>query len=465
MSDVERYLLEDTIAAISTPPGKGGIGIIRLSGPLSIGIADKVFKGKKKGLKLVDAAGYSMFYGHIYDKDTVVDEVLLSVMRRPFTYTREDIIEINCHGGSACLGRILDLVLRNGARLAFPGEFTKRAFLNGRIDLMQAEAVCDIIASTTSEGLKIAQSQFRGKASLKIRSARQIIIDAAACLEADVNFPEEEIPVPCFASAARFLKKASVILSGLLTASEKGMIFREGACCVICGRPNAGKSSLMNGLLGHDRVIVSDIAGTTRDSIEERLNIKGVPLRIIDTAGVANPDDEITRASIERSRRCIDNADIILLVIDKSRGLSDEDIRLIDHVKGKKAIIVLNKSDLHPRLSIGDCRKYLDKETVLEVSAKNGTGLDRLEGVMYKALLGAGPAVENIFLSNSRHVDCARRALDFLESAARGFDEKRPIDIILMDIKDAAEALAVITGEIFTDDMLDRIFSRFCVGK
>ncbi|MDD5504348.1 MAG: tRNA uridine-5-carboxymethylaminomethyl(34) synthesis GTPase MnmE [Candidatus Omnitrophica bacterium] len=464
MADIEKYFLEDTIAAVSTPPGQGGIGIIRLSGPLSIGIADRIFRGKK-GLKLVDAPGYTMHYGRVYDANTVVDEVLISIMRRPFTYTREDIIEINCHGGPACLSRVLDLVLKNSARLALPGEFTKRAFLNGRIDLIQAEAVCDIIASSTRQGLDIAQRQLGGEASSKIRSAGQFILDAAACLEADVNFPEEEIPASSFDSAACFLKNAEVILSELINASGKGVIFREGACCVICGIPNAGKSSLMNCLLGHDRVIVTDAAGTTRDSIEETLNIAGIPLRIIDTAGITESDDKIMRAGIERSKRCIDGADIILLVIDRSRPLSYEDICLIERVKKKKVIVVLSKSDLPPALSPEDCIRYLDKEAVLEVSVKDKTGLDRLEDAVYKALLGSEISVENIFLSNSRHIECAKKALDFIVSAKRGFDEKRPADIILIDIKDAAGSLTSITGEVFTDGTLERIFGRFCVGK
>jgi len=456
--------MNDTIAAISTPPGENGIGIIRVSGPSSLDIADKIFRGKNP--KLPSAfANYSLRYGHIHDENRVIDEVLLSVMHRPFTYTCEDIIEINCHSGMECLKQILNLVLEKGARLAEPGEFTKRAFLNGRIDLVQAEAVCDIIASRTKESLNISQRQLRGEASCKIRSARKDIIDAAACLEADINFPEEEIGASEISSVKKSLKKAAGVLFEIIDSSEKGAIFREGASCVICGRPNVGKSSLMNSLLRNDRVIVAPTAGTTRDTIEEVINIKGIPLKIIDTAGISESEDEITKASVSRSMQYIGEADLVLLVLDKSRKLTEEDLSLMDNLKEKRALVLLNKSDLPSRLIPKALKKYLNDNVVLSVSAKRKTGLDKLEDAIYNTFLNQKVSVGSILLSNSRHIESIRKASVFLQSAIEGIDEKRPVELTLIDIKDAADILGTITGEVFTDDILDKIFSRFCIGK
>ena len=456
--------MNDTIAAISTPPGENGIGIVRVSGPSALDIADKIFKGKNPG-KPSAFTSYSLRYGHIYDKNRPIDEVLLSVMRKPFTYTREDIVEINCHSGMECLKQILSLVLENGARPAEPGEFTKRAFLNGRIDLMQAEAVCDIIASRTKESLNIAQRQLKGEASYKIKSARKNIIDAGAYLEADINFPEEELPVSGMDSVRSSLRKAAGVLFEIIDSSEKGVIFREGASCVICGRPNVGKSSLMNSLLRNDRVIVAPTAGTTRDTIEEVINIKGIPLKIVDTAGISESEDEITKASVNRSMQYINEADLVLLVLDKSRKLTKEDLSLIDNLKKRRVLVLLNKSDLPSRLNLNDLKKYLNNNVVLSVSAKRKTGLDKLEDAIYNTLLGQKVSVENILLSNSRHIESIRKASVFLQSAIESMDEKRPVELTLIDIKDAGDILGLITGEVFTDDILDKIFSRFCVGK
>jgi tRNA modification GTPase len=456
--------MDDTIAAISTPAGKNGIGIIRISGPLSIAIADNIFEGKKK-IKPSDFNNYSMHYGHICDKKKLVDEVLVSVMRKPYTYTCEDIVEINCHSGMAPLKQVLSLVLKNGARFAEPGEFTKRAFLNGRIDLIQAEAVCDIIASCTKESLNIAQRQLNGEASSKIRSARKDIVEAAAHLEADINFPEEELPAWGMDAVRKSLKKASGTLLKITGSSEKGVIFREGATCVICGRPNVGKSSLMNSLLRHDRVIVSPKSGTTRDTIEEVINIRGIPLRVVDTAGISEPEDEITKAGIDRSMQYIGQAELVLLVLDGSQNITKEDLSLIDSLKEKKFLVLLNKSDLPPLLSRRDIRRHVNGGGVLNISAKDKTGLDKLENAIYNIFIDGESSPENIVLSNSRHIESIKRAVVFLESAIKGIDEARPAEFTLIDIKDAADILGMITGEVFTDDTLDAIFSRFCIGK
>jgi tRNA modification GTPase len=456
--------MEDTIAAISTPPGENGIGIIRISGSLSIGIADKIFM-PKGSIKPSECSSYRLMYGHVYDKKKLIDEALLSVMRKPRTYTCEDIVEINCHSGMSVLRQVLGLVLSSGARLALPGEFTKRAFLNGRIDLIQAEAVCDIIASRTKESLSIAQRQLNGEVSFKIKSARKDIINAASHLEADINFPEEALSAASIGLVKKYLKKTAGTLFGIADSADKGVVFREGACCVICGRPNVGKSSLMNSLLRHDRVIVAPMAGTTRDTIEEVINIRGIPLRIVDTAGIYDSMDDIARAGIDRSMMHIDKADLILLVFDRSQPFSNEDVFLLDKIKGKNVIAVLNKADLSAKLHIDDLKKYVNSSLIVSVSAKERTGLDRLEDAVYNMFFSGSMSVENILLSNSRHLDSVRKALAFLQSAIAGIDEKRPSELVLIDIKDAADTLGSITGELFTEDMLDMIFSRFCVGK
>lgn len=456
--------MEDTISAISTPAGKNGIGIIRISGPLSLDIADSIFKGKK-GIKPSAFTNYSLRYGHICDQEKPIDEVLLSVMRKPCTYTCEDIVEINCHSGMASLKRILGLVLKKGARLAEPGEFTKRAFLNGRIDLIQAEAVCDIIESCTKESLNIAQRQLNGDASFRIKSARKHIVEAAAHLEAEINFPEEELSSPSMDLIESSLKKGANVIFEIIDSSEKGVVFREGVTCVICGRPNVGKSSLMNSMLRHDRVIVSPTSGTTRDTIEEVVNIGGIPIKLVDTAGVTEPADEITKAGIDRSMHCIFHADLVLLVLDGSRRITKEDLSFIDSLKEKKKLVLINKSDLPLCLTKRDVKKYINGSILLSVSAKDKTGLDKLEDSIYNTFIDQKRSPENITLSNSRHIESAKRAGVFLESAIAGISEKRPIELILIDIKDAADTLGAITGEVFTDDTLDAVFSRFCVGK
>jgi tRNA modification GTPase len=456
--------INDTIAAISTPPGKNGIGIIRISGPMSLSIADNIFRAKNLK-KASDCAHYTLHYGHIHFNNRNIDEVLVSVMRKPFTYTREDIIEINCHSGMACLQQILDIVLGAGARLAEPGEFTKRAFLNGRIDLVQAEAVCDIIGSLTRESLNIAQRQLEGALSYKIKSARKKLIGSAAELESGINFPDEGLEGLDMSFVRESLKGALVHLLDIVQSSDKGIIFREGATAVICGKTNVGKSSLMNSLLRNDRVIVSPAAGTTRDTIEETINIKGIPLKIADTAGIIQAADDITKQSVERSIQYIDKADLILLLLDQSQGLEEDDLSVIDCVKDKRLLVVLNKSDLPVKISIDEVKKYFCDDVVLRVSAKLGSGLDELEGAIYNILLNNEIDPGDIYLSNSRHIQAIKRALGFLESAMQGIDENRPDELILIDIKDAADILGAITGEIFTEDMLDTIFSKFCVGK
>lgn len=460
----KEHIKNDTIAAISTPPGENGIGIIRISGPLSFSIADNIFRAKNMK-KPSNHRNYSLAYGHIHNAQRDIDEVLLSVMRKPFTYTREDTVEINCHSGTACLRQILDIVLSNGARLAEPGEFTKKAFLNGRIDLIQAEAVCDIISSKTKESLDIAQRQLEGGVSSRIKSSRKKLIESASELEAEINFPEEALPDSDIIFVRASLGEVQKDLSEIIDSSDKGIIFREGATAVICGRTNVGKSSLMNSLLRHDRVIVSPEAGTTRDIIEEAVNIKGIPLRIIDTAGIIRSKNNITKESVGRSMDYMNKACLVLLVLDNSRPLGKEDLDIIDAVRYKKKLVVLNKSDLPKQLTASEIRKHFCNDTILNISAKFKTGIDKLEDAIYNIFFSGGITIDSISLSNSRHIQSLKQALNFLSSAVNGIEEKRPAELIVIDIKDAADALGVITGEIFTEDMLDIIFNKFCIGK
>ena len=455
---------KDTITAISTPPGENGIGIVRLSGPSALSIADEVFI-PRNGKTPSEFNSHTIHYGHIADNGNKIDEVLLTVMRAPSTYTREDIIEINCHGGITAIKQVLDLLVSNGARLAEPGEFTKRAFLNGRIDLMQAEAVLDIINSRTKEGLRVAQRQLDGKASERIKKIRSEFIKTAAEIEADINFPEEDIMPKKAASIKESLKDIEESLIELINSAEQGMVLRNGITTVICGKPNVGKSTLMNSFLKQDRVIVTPIAGTTRDTIEEIINIRGIPLRIIDTAGIIHAEDELTKESVSRSRRYMEAADLILLVLDSSDRLTEHDIELIDIVKEKKVLVVVNKTDLPEILQIDQIKTHLSNKVIIKVSAKQGSGIKELENAIFNMFWTGKISAENIFISNSRHLEAAKKALDYTKSAVRGIDEKRPWEVISVDINASADALGIITGEVFTEGLLDAIFNNFCIGK
>jgi len=457
-------MINDTIAAISTPPGENGIGIVRMSGPLSIDIADKIFSSKNSKKPSVFKS-HTLYYGHITVNSRDIDEALLVVMRNPSTYTREDMVEINCHGGVVCLRQVLSLLLDLGARLADPGEFTRRAFLNGRIDLVQAEAVCDIIASRTDESLNIAQYQLKGTASKKIRLVRTGLIEIATRLEADINFPEEDLKPSEISSVRSSLTDVAEGLLSIIDFAKKGAILRDGITTVICGKPNVGKSSLMNSFLKHDRVIVTPLAGTTRDTIEEVVNVRGIPLKIVDTAGIIHAEDDIIKESVKRSVHYMETADLVLLVLDSSDLLTEQDLSIIDIVKDKKVLVVVNKSDLPEALQVDEIKKYLHNKIIIKVSAKEKLGLEDLERAIYDMFFSGKIIVGSILLSNSRQIEAAKKALVFVESAIGGIDEHRPEELLMIDIKDAAESLGLITGEVFTEDILDSIFSKFCIGK
>jgi len=454
----------DTIAAISTPIGEGGIGIVRLSGPEAFRIADALFRSAR-GRTAAGARSHSLIHGHIVDPESgaVIDEVLLGVMKAPNTYTREDIVEINCHGGALPLRKVLDLVLRQGARLAMPGEFTQRAFLNGRIDLVQAEAVLDVIRSKTDESRRIALQQLSGGLSEEITDIRDGLMEVCAHIEAWLDFPEDEIEPD---TEEELLGRAAGLgqrLDRLVRSHEEGRFFREGLSVAIVGRPNVGKSSLLNALLERDRAIVTDIPGTTRDVIEEYLNIKGLPVRIIDTAGIRESHDAPEQEGVRRSLRAIDDADLVIAVFDGSAELHREDREVMARVMDKNTIFVLNKADLARVVTTGDLPAG---PPVVSLSAKRGDGMDELRETIVRQTLREGPEQrEGVMITNMRHKTAIESARD---AVARGTEELKagqPLEIVAMQFRDALDRLGEIVGVVTTDDILNKIFSDFCIGK
>ncbi|MCX5717667.1 MAG: tRNA uridine-5-carboxymethylaminomethyl(34) synthesis GTPase MnmE [Nitrospirae bacterium] len=459
-------ILDDTIAAVSTPPGEGGIGIVRLTGKDAIKIADRLFNSSK-GKTLFDSASHRIIYGFIKDSSTgeTVDEVLVSIMRSPNTYTREDIVEINCHGGMSPLRNVLELAVKHGARLAEPGEFTKRAFLNGRIDLSEAEAVLDLIRAKTDESRRIALEQLRGRLSEKILNLREQLTKICVFIEACIDFPEEDIEL---ASKKEIIESAETILkelASLLKSYDEGRFFREGLAAAIVGKPNVGKSSLLNALLQKDRAIVTDTPGTTRDTIEEYLNINGLPLRIIDTAGIRESHDMAEKEGIKRSIRAMEDADLVIAVIDGSEPLKDEDIEVLGKTRGKNTIIVINKSDL---LVHGKTASQLATytSTILEVSATRGDGLEKLkESIFRSSVKNWEEQKEGVIVTNLRHKIAIQAAYDSLKDAIKAIETDKPLEIIAIEFRDALDRLGEIVGAVTTDDILNRIFSDFCIGK
>jgi len=452
----------DTICAVSTPPGEGGIGIIRISGKNAITIVSKIFR-PHKDKQFVSAATHTLHYGHVVDpaSNETVDETLVSVMRAPATYTREDVVEINCHGGMMPLQRTMALLIAVGARQAGPGEFTKRAFLNKRIDLAQAEAVMDIIASKTDLALRAAQEQLRGGLSTEISALRDQLLSLIASVEAGIDFPEEELET---GSERALADDVSLVIAGvdrLLASCVFGRILRDGFATAIVGRPNVGKSSLLNALLKQDRAIVSEIPGTTRDVLEEYLNIAGVPLRIVDTAGIRHSHDVVEKEGVRRSLVAIGSADIVLVVLDGSQLLTPEDQRVLDEVKGKNTIMVINKSDLPEKIG------RLDQSmTRVSISCRTGSGLDNLRGAISDIVRqGTVNAREHAWAVNQRHQTALEQTnaslLKAHEAAAAGLSQ----EFIAMDLRGALDSLGLIIGATYTTDILDRIFNDFCIGK
>jgi tRNA modification GTPase len=461
---------DDTIAAVSTPPGEGGIGIVRLSGKEAISIVDRIFVSPAGKLPS-GVRSHSVIYGFIKDPDTSekIDEVIVTVMRAPRTYTREDVVEINCHGGMLPLRRILGSVISQGSRPAEPGEFTRRAFLNGRVDLSQAEAVIDVIKARTEQAERMALQQLEGRLSAEITALRDCVTESCALVETYIDFPEEEVELPDSASFISSMQDILDRLSALSRSFEEGRLFREGAAMAIVGKPNVGKSSLLNTLLKKDRAIVTDLPGTTRDIIEEGLNIDGIPVRIMDTAGIREAHDLVEAEGIRRSLAAIEGADIILAVYDASRVLDRADRQIIEKVNNKKTISVINKWDI----SNGDFDAEdngLNIYPTVKISALRGEGIDVLKDTIVAALLSnkAMPGQDSaadILITNVRHKQLVDGAFASLWQARGTFEKGEPLEVTALFLREALNSLGEIIGVVTTDDILNKIFSEFCIGK
>lgn len=458
---------DDTISAVATAIGEGGIGIIRISGPDSISIADQLFVGTN-GLTAGKAASHHVYYGTIADPDSgqTVDEVLLLVMKAPRSYTRENVVEIHCHGGPVPLRKILELTLRFGARLAEPGEFTKRAFLNGRLDLAQAEAVIDIIRAKTDASLKLAVNHLSGQLSEVVRNIRDKALEMIAHLEAAIDFPEDDIEEVTSQQVDEQLVPLMSQLDHLLATAQTGRILREGLQTVIIGKPNVGKSSLLNALLREKRAIVTDIPGTTRDIIEEYVNIRGIPLKIVDTAGIRETEDLVEQLGVQRAREFVDKADLILLLLDSSLPLAEEDKQVLELLAGRQALVLINKTDLPQKLDMSEIMQYSKDYQVLRISVQDGTGINTLEeAIVERVYSGQVTQSEGAYVTNVRHIAVLRQAYQHLAEARNTIAVNMPPDCIVVDLRAAWERLGEITGDTAGEDLLDQIFSRFCIGK
>ncbi len=464
---MKNIYLDDAIAAISTAQGNGGIGIVRISGRDSVDIADRIFKAAG-GAKINDKKSHTITYGEVVDPKTgeVIDEALLMLMLSPRTYTKEDVVEINCHGGFHVTNKVLEVVLNNGARLAEPGEFTKRAFLNGRIDLTQAEAVMDVIESKTELSRRTAVNQLGGSVKEKVHELREEILDMIAAIEAAIDYPEHDVEEETRSDMYSRTTKLKAEINKLLESADMGRIIREGAEAVILGKPNVGKSSLLNLLLMEDRAIVTDIPGTTRDTVEEYMNLGGVPVKIVDTAGIRETADTVEKIGVEKSMKRAEEADIIFMVLDASLPLTDEDMEILDFIKNKRAIILVNKTDVGNVIDIDILREYTDIRNIIFVSVKENTGMDKLtERFKEMFLNGDIESKESVLISNTRHKNMLFKAEEALNCALVTIDSGMPEDFISMDLQDALSALGEITGDSVDDEIIDRIFTRFCLGK
>lgn len=464
-SGIKSMVNIDTIAAIATAMGNSGIGIVRISGDEAVSVADRIFKSKQGNKKLSQIESHTIHYGFICDGDEVIDEVLVMVMRGPRSFTAEDTIEIDCHGGMLVTRRILETVLKAGARLAEPGEFTKRAFLNGRIDLSQAEAVIDVINAKNEYALKSSVGQLRGSVSVKIKELREKILYEIAFIESALDDPEHISLDGYGEKLLSGVKKMEQDLLKLIRSSSNGRVISEGVKTVILGKPNAGKSSLMNVLVGEDRAIVTDIAGTTRDILEEHINLQGISLHVIDTAGIRNTDDLVEKIGVDRAMEAAKGADLIIYVVDGSRNLDENDFRIMEFIKDKKAVVLLNKSDLKALVSAEEIAKKSGHHVFL-VSAKEETGIDRLEEEI-KSLFYEGEIDFNdqVLITNMRHKEALREALESIQMVEKSIEDGMPEDFFSIDLMNAYEKLGLIIGESVEDDLVNEIFSKFCMGK
>lgn len=457
--------ITDTIAAISSAAGNSGIGIIRVSGDEAIEVVDKIFRPANKNKKLANVESHTVHYGHIMDGDKTLDQVLVIVMKNPHSYTGEDTVEIDCHGGMLILKKVLDLVLKNGARTAEPGEFTKRAFLNGRIDLSQAEAVMDLINSKNDFALNSSIEQLKGGVSDVIKDIRKDIIYHIAFIESALDDPEHISLDGYDEEITEMLNENINKISKLVNSFDNGRIMKEGIKTVILGKPNAGKSSLLNLMLGEDRAIVTDIEGTTRDTLEENINFNGLSLKIIDTAGIRDTEDLVERIGVNKAKEIAKEGDLIIYVVDGSRELDDNDREIIKLINDKQAIILVNKSDMDTVINIDELKKDSNRDVIL-FSAKNGEGMDQLEEEI-RNMFYSGKVTYNdqVYITNARHKEALENALESLKQVKNSVDAGMPEDFYSIDLMDAYTDLGLIIGESVEDDLVNEIFSKFCMGK
>lgn len=456
---------DDTIAAIATPVGMGGIGIIKISGPKALTIATRIFRpyGTSPPFK-----SHHLYYGELFDSNegNALDEALLSFMAKPRSYTREDVVEINCHSGYLVLQEILALAVGAGARLAEPGEFTKRAFLNGRIDLAQAEAVADLIESKTALSLTLATGQLKGTLSQEINSLKEGLVELLSTLEASIDFPEEDLETTSLPQLVAHTDRLIPKIEKLLNTYKEGRLYREGVSAIIAGKPNVGKSSLFNALLGEERTIVTPEPGTTRDFIEEVINLKGLPLKIIDTAGLRNPKDSIEKEGVRLTRNKLDRADLALLVIDGSQDLDKEDEKIFNTLSGKKVVVACNKTDLPGRVSLGEVKGLLSASPVVLISALYKTGIEELKEAVFSLFVNhkiSSPSY--LLISNLRHKLALEKTLAHTAGAKESLQKKVPHEFTASVLQAALRSLGEITGQTSSEEILDQVFSRFCVGK
>lgn len=458
----------ETIAAISTPMGEGAIAIVRLSGDEALSIVDRLFRSPSEK-KLSEVPSHTIHYGHLIDPKTnaIVEEVMVSVMKGPKTFTREDVVEINCHGGLVSVKKVLNLVLVNGARLADPGEFTKRAFLNGRIDLSQAEAVMDLIRAKTDRAMSVALNQMEGRLSKLIQKLRQEILETLAHVEVNIDYPEyddvEEMTHNMLIEKATYVQQQ---LRKLLQTAEQGKILREGLSTAIVGRPNVGKSSLLNSFVQENKAIVTDIPGTTRDVIEEYVNVRGVPLRLLDTAGIRETEDIVERIGVEKSRAVLKEADLILLVLNYSEAISEEDEKLFEVTKDMDVIVIVNKMDLPQAIDLERVKELAGNAPVMTTSLLEDRGVDELEeaiaDLFFEGDLEAGDLT---YVSNTRHIALISQAISTIEEAVFAIQNDVPIDLVQIDLTRAWELLGEIIGDAVHESLIDQLFSQFCLGK
>ena len=467
----------DTIAAIATAVSDSGIGIIRISGSDALLVADKVYRSPKNQKKLSQAASHTIHYGYIYDEDELIDEVMVAVMRSPHSYTTEDTVEINCHGGILVMNRILETVLHHGARLAQPGEFTKRAFLNGRIDLSKAEAVMDLIHSKNEFAMKASVNQLKGSVSAKVRSLREDILYEIAFIESALDDPEH---ISLEGYPDKLMEKTrglSQELKKLIDSADNGKMLKDGIRTVILGKPNAGKSSLLNVLVGEDKAIVTSVAGTTRDVLEESIKLHGIGLNMIDTAGIRDTEDEVEKIGVEKARKYANQADLVIYVVDSSRELDENDEQIIELIRDKKVIVLLNKTDLEPVVTEEQIKdkfreiyegeeKHDDSLHVIRTSTKDNTGIDEFEKTIQDMFFAGRIAVnDEIYITNQRHKEALVEAYDSLKMVQKSLEDEMPEDFYSIDLMSAYAALGRIIGEEVGEDLVNEIFSKFCMGK